>query len=80
MEEARTLRCAALVAESLQMELCPGVGAEPSGSGYDAALAPEPRSQASLPQLKHPDPKSEPVTREPQRAKRGHLPWLLMVS
>jgi hypothetical protein len=23
-EEARTLRCAALVAESIQMELCPG--------------------------------------------------------
>ena len=67
MEEARTLRCAALVAESLQMELCPGV-AEVAGSGYDAALAPEPRSP-QLPQLK--DEKQEPVAREPQRAKRG---------
>jgi len=62
-EEARTLRCAALVAESIQMELCPGPGIEPLGSGYDAALAPalspHGTGTVSLPQIpKRSDKKS----------------------
>lgn len=53
LEEARTLRCAGLVAESIQMELCPGPSVEPAGSGYDAHMAPSslPGQTVSLPPL-----------------------------
>ncbi|CAK9012971.1 Putative E3 ubiquitin-protein ligase HERC1 [Durusdinium trenchii] len=45
LEEARTLRCAGLVAESIQMELCPGPSVEPAGSGYDARGGDDGREQ-----------------------------------
>lgn len=52
-EEARTLRCAALVAESIQMELCPGPTVDVVSGGYDAQLAPLSPSQSQvLPQIK----------------------------
>eukprot|EP00435_Cladocopium_sp_Y103_P018698 s4128_g4.t1 len=53
-EEARTLRCAALVAESIQMELCPGPTPDPVSGGYDAQMAPSlsPSGTQVLPQIK----------------------------